>query len=559
MAEVQQNSTNELSQQSLDISKLSTDELVKNILKDSKLDWNDLESYKALLESLNKEKSEIVSDTTKHNIDLFSAVSKEVLTKKWFEIKNNRDKEVLKMLLDTYYSNDLQQSGENVVKKSFQNLDFSKLTNWLYKLSEDNRYLSIYFKNPRNNTYVEHSRFDAIDWSYDLIFSSDETEKTDNNSISTNGFSFDAEENLNWDYDQSVQNIVTWKEQTQEKTNQSSSEQLTPEQSSAKVEENQSSSEQSSPKVENTKPKENSKINFSKAIDENNKKFPTDELKKEIFDKLGITWTLEFSEEVIQKIADFQTSKWLKVDWAIWSQTLHALWIENKTEKKSKKKLKHKDSHNTESKSKKEKHISNINLIEEINKLSTQDLLMKYNTDAEFKLNIINSKDNFKAFYQKTHNVESTSKIDANWLPIEPKETNLIAWESVNNLSSESQIIQFLNKEGFNAKPIEWKAWTYELDLVWLFDDSILKINPDLSMNFSTSKYEIDGKPKEFRVANIDELKTILKDINDLTIAKTNLNRLNDKNNPDNQFFHADKIKTYQDQVDAIKRYLDAK
>ena len=34
---------------------------------------------------------------------------------------------------------------------------------------------------------------------------------------------------------------------------------------------------------------ENSKINFSKAIDENNKKFPTDELKKEIFDKLGIT------------------------------------------------------------------------------------------------------------------------------------------------------------------------------------------------------------------------------------------------------------------------------
>lgn len=62
-------------------------------------------------------------------------------------------------------------------------------------------------------------------------------------------------------------------------------------------------------------------------------------------------------------------------------------------------------------------------------------------------------------------------------------------------------------------------------------------------MKFQTPKYEINWKPKEFNVSSIDELKTILKEINDLDTAKNNVNRLNDKNNPDNQFFQADKIK----------------
>lgn len=530
MAEVQQNE-NQISNIHNDIK--SAKDLIWKITLDWKLNWEDSEKFDAFLKLINEiekkydlSKNELLQNS---KLELNSSILDFLSV--WFDVQTPKDSEILHKTL---------KQLDIHLPESFIN------QKWLFKLDWKN----IALKNQNSMwKYINQSIYDIKTW--EKLYFSTVSNPTGNNfdliDLSMVEKDLTDLDEFTSNYDKSVTDIVN---NNYEK----------PEKKSSQIKTESKNSDLTEAKKDSQHEKnENSKINFSKAIDENNKKFPTDELKKEIFDKLGITWTLEFSEEVIQKIADFQTSKWLKVDWAIWPQTLHALWIENKTEKKSKKKLKHKESQNTEAKSKKEKHISNINLIEEINKLSIQDLLMKYNTDAEFKLNIINSKDNFKAFYQKTHNVESTSKVDANWLPIEPKETNLIAWESVNNLSSESQIIQFLNKEGFNAKPIEWKSWTYELDLVWLFDDSILKINSDLSMNFSTSKYEKEGKPKEFRVANIDELKTILKDINDLTIAKTNLNRLNYKNNPDNQFFHADKIKTYQDQVDAIKKYLDAK
>ena len=82
----------------------SSSELLKKIIADWKLDWNDLESYKALLESQQTDKTKLLWENQDEQKKLFMDIVKEMLTINWFKVNNQRDKEVLKMLLWTFYS-----------------------------------------------------------------------------------------------------------------------------------------------------------------------------------------------------------------------------------------------------------------------------------------------------------------------------------------------------------------------------------------------------------------------------------------------------------------------
>ena len=182
----------------------------------------------------------------------------------------------------------------------------------------------------------------------------------------------------------------------------------------------------------------------------------------------------------------------------------------------------------------------------------------------------------FKEFMQNSSTTDSSKNTESktenddikitNWYPEKdevfmtqevPVLDAITAWET--NELSKKDILNQLKEAWIDAKELKDKPGTYDLDLDWLFDDSTLQVLWDNKMKFQTSKYEKDWKPKEFNISSVDELKTILKSINDLSKAKQNLNSLNDKNNPDNHIFKSEQIDKLNSQVGEITKNLDSK
>lgn len=549
----------------------SSTELLKKIIADWKLDWNDLESYKALLESQQTDKTKLLWENQDEQKKLFMDIVKEMLTINWFKVNNQRDKEVLKMLLWTFYSVEILwiQDWKRVIetKQMFDNFDFSTLKNWIYKLSDDWRYLSFY-----NNFWLrtqESSRYDTKDWSEDMILFADIIKSDDLwklNLLNSENLSqklFQEEQKYNQELNQDEQN--TWApipkpvEKVQKEENQETKLQApvasvvqelvtskAPEPSSTTPTQEVSTTKASSvvQEVATSKPESVDEVSdkssqlIKKAIEFNNK--IDEKTKLKIFEVLNIKWKNQFDAEVILEIKNYQKLNWLVDDWKVWVKTLTKMWI-----------IKHEKLPKTKEHSKK---LESSNLLDEISKMSKEELEKKFKTDAQFRTQVLESKQNYKAYYELINAKQETLR-DDNWLLKEVNVEPITAWESNEWLSNEQNIIKQLQEIWIDCEKVEWKNWVYDLDLAWLFDDSELVINPDLTMKFKTSKYEKDWNPKEFNVSNVDDLKIILKQINEIWALESTISQLNTQRDNKNEA----KLIEAQLKLESLHKFLDAK
>ena len=550
----------------------SSSELLKKIIADWKLDWNDLESYKALLESQQTDKTKLLWENQDEQKKLFMDIVKEMLTINWFKVNNQRDKEVLKMLLWTFYSVEILwiQDWKRVIKtkQMFDNFDFSTLKNWIYKISDDWKYLSSY-KLSWDWRFMESSRFDTNDWSddtmlfIDSINSEDLSRLNELNSEKLSQNLFQDEQKYNQELNQQEQNssapIPKPVEKAQKEENQETKLQTpvasvvqelvtskAPEPSSTTPTQEVSTTKASSvlQEVTTSKPESVDEVSdkssqlIKKAIEFNNK--IDDKTKLKIFEVLNIKWKNQFDAEVILEIKNYQKLNWLVDDWKVWVKTLTKMWI-----------IKHEKLPKTKEHSKK---LESSNLLDEISKMSKEELEKKFKTDAQFRIQVLESKQNYKAYYDVINAKQETLR-DDNWLLKEVNVEPITAWESNEWLSNEQNIIKQLQEIWIDCEKVEWKNWVYDLDLAWLFDDSELVINPDLTMKFKTSKYEKDWKPKEFNVSNVEDLKIILKQINEIWVLESTISQLNSQRDNKNEA----KLIEAQLKLESLHKFLDAK
>ena len=545
-------------------------ELLNKIISDWKLDWNDLEAYKALLESKQNDKSKLISENQGEQKKLFMNIAKEMLTQNWFQINSPRDKEVLKYLLWTLYWIEynwvVNWERQIMSSKLFDKFDFSKLQNWVYKLSEDWRYLSSYIVS-WDWRFMESSRFDTKDWSDDTMLFIDSINPEDLPRVNELNSEV-LQQQLFKEWLNPSQNLNQEPQNTQapipqpieEKTSQTEAKNWAPvasvvqelvtnqepEPSPTTPIQAVSTTEVSSvaQEVTTSKPESVDEVSdkssqlIKKAIEFNNK--IDEKTKLKIFEVLNIKWKNQFDAEVILDIKNYQKLNWLVDDWKVWVKTLTKMWI-----------IKHEKLPKTKEHSKK---IESSNLIDEISKMSKEELEKKFKTDAQFRTQVLESKQNYKAYYEVINAKQETLR-DDNWLLKEVNVEPITAWESNEWLSNEQNIIKQLQEIWIDCEKVEWKNWVYDLDLAWLFDDSELVINPDLTMKFKTSKYEKDWKPKEFNVSNVDDLKIILKQINEIGALNTTISQLSSQwdNNNESKIIEA-KLK-----LESLHKFLDKK
>lgn len=87
--------------------------------------------------------------------------------------------------------------------------------------------------------------------------------------------------------------------------------------------------------------------------------------------------------------------------------------------------------------------------------------------------------------------------------------------------------INELQKAWFKLKVVEWKESTYEVDMNWLFDKSVLKIEKDLTIKFTTDTIkDKSGKVKEFSFYDVIEAKSKLPKINEYINLQYEIDRI---------------------------------
>lgn len=120
----------------------------------------------------------------------------------------------------------------------------------------------------------------------------------------------------------------------------------------------------------------------------------------------------------------------------------------------------------------------------------------------------------------------------------------------------EQAIIQELQNTGFSLKPVEWKTGTYEVDMNWLFDTSILTILPYWKMKFSTDGIKFAWKNKEFNFKNVDEAKEILTKINEYIKISFEIKPLEDIYETHRDFTQQDRYKELYDKRKKLENDL---
>ena len=117
---------------------------------------------------------------------------------------------------------------------------------------------------------------------------------------------------------------------------------------------------------------------------------------------------------------------------------------------------------------------------------------------------------------------------------------------------NEREIVEELQKSWFKLKPVEWKTGTYEVDMNWLFDKSILTISGK-TMKFSTDTVKFAWKDKEFNFANIGEAKDLLTKINEYINISFELKPLEDIYETHRDFIQQDRHKELSDKKSKLE------
>lgn len=142
------------------------------------------------------------------------------------------------------------------------------------------------------------------------------------------------------------------------------------------------------------------------------------------------------------------------------------------------------------------------------------------------------------SWFEKVKNIFS-SEIDLSKLP-----------------ENERKIVEELQKSGFKLKLVEWKTWTYEVDMNWLFDKSTLTILPDWKMKFSTDGIKFAGKDVKYDFENLDKAKEMLTKINEYIKISFEIKPLEDIYETHRDFTQQDRYKELYDKRKKLENDL---
>ncbi len=115
---------------------------------------------------------------------------------------------------------------------------------------------------------------------------------------------------------------------------------------------------------------------------------------------------------------------------------------------------------------------------------------------------------------------EEISFIDKTWDFISSgfdKVKNIFSsWIDLQSIpENDKKIIEELQKTWFKLKTVEWQKSVYEVDMLWLGEKSILTIENNGKIKFSTNRVVVEGKQKEFEFSDVKEAKEKLTQINE--------------------------------------------
>jgi len=503
-------------------------DLIESINKDWKINLSDFDDVKILFEKLNNEKNEVFIKT---KFELNNILKNSL--EQWFIIENPKDKELLLFTLNKlgYKIEESKLLDAKLVKLNWDKLNiywytdistyFSQIQYRGWIIDKDSFEKTYYESKEKDKTYDQIWSIDINTWVFLWwnYYTKIDKNNSNYNEIDLSWISYELESSwLNVKSADIVDESTTDDNESNVTDYESYWGAPLPKAAHQLVEDKSIVTSQTP--VINT-PEE------IKSTDSTNKTFIEEKTLNETHDFSSdkkaiwyLNWNIdnknivlkyfnsnEVNSELISKIKFFQKENWLVDDWLAWAKTILKM-----------KELNPKLINNIESKPNywekiDEKFIGISNLSKEIDGMSREDLLLRYELDSSFRDLILNSRDNYRSFYLKTNNTAS-------------KENNISFEELDVKKKSVEEIVKDLEQSGITLTKIKGLDNVYELDLLWLFDDSSLTINQDWTMNFKTSKFLLNWEQKNFNLKDSQDLKTILKEINSLTIEKNKLNSI---------------------------------
>lgn len=508
-------------------------DLIEAINKDWKINLSDFEDVKILFEKLNNEKNEVFIKT---KFELNNILKNSL--EQWFVIESHRDRELLIFTLNKlgYKIDESKLLDAKLVKLNWDKLNlywytdistyFSQIQYRWWFIDKDSFEKSYYDSKEKDKTYDQIWSIDINTWVFLWwnYYTKIDKDNSNYNEIDLSWISYELESSwLNAKSADIVDEITTDDNESIVTDDESYSGAPLPKAAHQLVEDKSSVTSQTpviTTPVEIKSSDSTNKTPIEQKTSNETQDFSLD--KKAIW---YLNWKIdnknivlkyfnsnEVNSELISKIKVFQKENWLVDDWLAWSKTIL------KMKELNPKLINNNDSQLNNWEKIDEKFIGISNLSKEIDGMSREDLLLRYELDSSFRDLILNSRDNYRSFYLKTNNTAS-------------KENNISFEELDVNKKSVEEIVKDLEQSGITLTKIKGLNNVYELDLVGLFDKSYLTINQDWTMNFKTSKFLVNWEQKNFNLKDAQDLKTILKEINALTIEKNKLNSINTRKN----------------------------
>lgn len=145
----------------------------------------------------------------------------------------------------------------------------------------------------------------------------------------------------------------------------------------------------------------------------------------------------------------------------------------------------------------------------------------------------------FKSGVDNVKNMIWLSPLDINTLP--PQDKNIVAE---------------LQKAEFKLTPIEGKTSTYEVDMLWLGEKSILSIENNGKIKFLTNRVVVDGKQKEFEFSDVKEAKEKLTQINEYIKVSFEIKPLENIYETQRDFSQQDRYRELSNRKGALEKDL---